>query len=308
MNTETLPKTWAINVRDYRHDNTLLINFKEWYCNKANESFRFTSNYYGMSGDGEFSNYDVYNKRFTIITLEQWDAAVNKKGENLKSKIDTFPIFNIANFTKYHNDIFTSHSILKPPKDEGRVGWDNKKVMGKRVESENNPISPADIINELSPPNHLNPFIVNKVNIFPPSQTSNLISGSIAVDSKCHETKQPKLKIGDKIPEYLDRKLSYLTDGYQSWAQKFCALGYSIVAISDSNYCVNHIHCETIIYLKISEVDALIEEHEREMKLFGRTVTSVMVNYENVGFSKNGDMIELNEEIKKEEWIPKNGE
>lgn len=151
MNTETLPKTWAINVRDYRHDNTLLINFKEWYCKKANESFRFTSNYYGMSGDGEFSNYDVYNKRFTIITLEQWDAAVNKKEQS-------FPV--------------------------------------------------QDVISD----------VVNK-----------------ALDFS-EPIKQPKLKVGDKIPEYLDGKLKFRNhQTKERWIDKFVTneqkVNYNMLAL-----------------------------------------------------------------------------
>lgn len=113
------------------------------------------------------------------------------------------------------------------------------------------------------------------------------------------ERKQPRLKVGDNIPEYLNERLWFKGNGYGSW--------YKGLTISD-NYAVDSIEDCYYVYkntmdsgylLKISEVDALIEEHERERKEPPKNHFATLYNSSSLNPYSQKET---------EEWIPKNGE
>lgn len=79
------------------------------------------------------------------------------------------------------------------------------------------------------------------------------------------DQKQPRLKVGDKIPEYLDGKLNFGSKPSLSAKSFHVHDNMKIDSILGSFYFVKEFGSQNW-YLKISEVDALIEEHEKELE------------------------------------------
>lgn len=157
--------------------------------------------------------------------------------------------------------------------------------------------------------------------------------------SDCHkcgiEEKQPRLKVGDKIPEYVSGKIYFNSTVQKNISGIFTTNGeHKVILLTDNIYFVKVISGYAL-ELIISDVDALIEEHEREMKepsmfslnerinqaqdevikkyeqetkqpidSFSKSVTEAMMNpYFAAPFKDY-----MNPLKDKEEWIPKNGD
>lgn len=171
--------------------------------------------------------------------------------------------------------------------------------------------------------------IVNKKKEYP---VANAIHESV---NKAIEVakpiKKPKLKVGDKIPEYLNGKIRLFCGVYAPenalYVDDISAGRYYISDHTDADQLAGD-DCNQFIQLEISEVDALIEEHEREEKVnllnnHGNVIKledlvnkkpnnldmafaeAVSNPYRNTPFA---DYTNPNKKEDVKEWIPQNGE
>lgn len=107
--------------------------------------------------------------------------------------------------------------------------------------------------------------------------------------------------MGDKVPEYFNGKIKFgrKQDGFNQWITIEMAFNYFIDEIGTDYYFFSSGKYEKSKFVfKISEVDALIEEHEREEQNNYKPTLDKLAYY----LERNSDKNEP------KQWIPQNGE
>lgn len=222
-------------------------DFIIWLNEKYNRSFTgFDQCYYGVSNGITFVNKHK-REHCEIITLEQWNEAVNGKEEieyNWFVTLRECDILIDGTYVKTHAGyIFSAENFNK---NYDRTSFRNA--------------------------------------------TQKEVSEHLKI---MQLAKQPRLKVGDKIPEYLHRKINYRID-VNANTQNVDYSQFEVTKVEEPYY-----HITPAIRCIISEVDALIEEHERESK--GINPFDAIVK------ACDYQLEQLAPKLKKE-WIPENGE